>query len=193
MVQKGRRNANTFERSRQEVEGRKMRKMRKRGWRRIKRGEGGRRRFLDRERILLTVARAEFGRVGGPANNAGLVFLNPRTNRHLSGAGEMAGHSARCGSRCSRAHLSLFFLFTRPSENDLTVPGARASERAGERASRDRARRSSNELSTLPDRRNARLPLEPPAGKNGRDRGPRYRGLTDSPRPTWELWEPWLP
>lgn len=139
MVQKGRRNANTFERSRQEVEGRKMRKMRKRGWRRIKRGEGGRRRFLDRERILLTVARAEFGRVGGPANNAGLVFLNPRTNRHLSGAGEMAGHSARCGSRCSRAHLSLFFLFTRPSENDLTVPGARARARASGRPATARA------------------------------------------------------
>lgn len=74
----------------------------------------------------------EFGRVGGPANNAGLVFLNPRTNRHLSGERDGGSLGALHSSRCSRAHLSLFPLFysaEEASENDLTVPGARASGR----------------------------------------------------------------
>lgn len=135
----------------------------------------GRRRFLDRERILLTVARAEFGRVGGPANNAGLVFLNPRTNRHLRG--ETAGHSARCGSRCS-APFSFSSLYS-----------ALRKRSHGPSSARDR---SSNELSTLPDRRNARLPLTARGKKRARQ-GPAILGPYGSAAAYVGTSGPWLP
>lgn len=105
--------------------------------------------------------------MGGPANNAGLVFLNPRTNRHLQRGREreiyMPGHSARCTqlprAAVRRAHLSLFLFFlygekrgSPRGENDLTVLGARARDRA------PRRRSSPMNYRALPDRGTPRAP-----------------------------------
>lgn len=122
------------------------------------------------------------GRVGGPANNAGLVFLNPRTNRHLRG--EMPGHSARCSSRCS-AHLSLFLLLFGPGEARHAAPRrgrrkrshgpwlARAPSLHRSRHSRDRSRtldprRMNYRAFQSVERRGDDRPEE----KTPRDRGP---------------------
>lgn len=159
------------------------------------------RRFLDRERILLTVARARSfvgGRVGGPANNAGLVFLNSRTNRHLRGERCRVTLHVAHSSRCSRrAHLSLF-LFSYSREERFAARRKRSHGPWWARAhSRPRTPILSNELSSLPDRGTPHCALLPAADRpqektsrqGSRDIGPtllfgRFR-IRRAPRPLY--------
>ena len=140
--------------------------------------------------------------MGGPANNAGLVFLNPRTNRHLQGGRrrkrerererEMPGHSARCTqlprAAAGRAHLSLFLFFSSRGEER---PAARRKRSHGPWCARSRPRTAppilSNELSGPSRSWNAARSWFSSAltarRKKPRDRGPRYW-----PRPYFSAW-----
>lgn len=118
----------------------------------------------ERERILLTVRERARGVssacVGGPANNAGLVFLNPRGEGHRGavssgqgGGGGWSGHFCpRGGEREPRT-----FLFLLPPYPGVQHARAKTVSRspacARERGRRGRGPDLPNELSRLLERR----------------------------------------